>query len=160
MPAFARYIGIYYSEVQTPPASLPGLRIYGGDKGGPLAVEIAPPPSARKYRTRRGIAECLVERLAGETPTLVGIDHGFSFPLRYFEAHALKPDWDILLEAFQRHWPTDKDQAFADFVGDGIAGNEASHTSNSRWRRLTEERTGHATWILTAGHAGAASAAR
>jgi hypothetical protein len=34
-----------------------------------------------------------VERLDEDAPTLVGINHGFSFPLRYFEAHGLKPDW-------------------------------------------------------------------
>ena len=38
-------------------------------------------------------AEWLVERLAENVPTLVGIDHGFSFPLRYFEVHGLVPDW-------------------------------------------------------------------
>ena len=26
-----------------------------------------------------------------DRPTLVGIDHGLSFPLRYFEAHGLMP---------------------------------------------------------------------
>jgi ATP dependent DNA ligase domain len=33
------------------------------------------------------VAEWVVGRLAQDVPTLVGIDHGFSFPLRYFEAH-------------------------------------------------------------------------
>jgi len=32
-----------------------------------------------------------VELLAQDVPTLVGIGHGFSFPIRYFEAHGLKP---------------------------------------------------------------------
>lgn len=36
------------------------------------------------------MAENLVKLLTEETPTLIGIDHGFSFPLRYFEAHGLK----------------------------------------------------------------------
>ena len=55
-----------------------------------LPVEILPSPSHRKYWTRRGIAEYLVKRLAEDPPALVGIDHGFSFPLRYFEAHGLR----------------------------------------------------------------------
>jgi hypothetical protein len=38
---------------------------------------------ARKYWTRRGIAEWLADRLADDAPTLVGIDHRFPFPLRY-----------------------------------------------------------------------------
>jgi hypothetical protein len=37
-----------------------------------------PPPSPRKYWTRRGIAEWLIERLAEDVPSLVGIEHGFS----------------------------------------------------------------------------------
>jgi hypothetical protein len=54
--AFARHIGIDYSGAQTPTASLPGLRIYLAD-GDALRVEVAPPPSPRKYWSRRGIAE-------------------------------------------------------------------------------------------------------
>jgi len=82
-------------------------------------IEVGPPPSPRKYWTQRGIAEWLVERLAEPAQTLVGIDHGFSFPLRYFEVHRLKPDWPAFLDDFQRHWPTDED-VYVDFVRDGI----------------------------------------
>lgn len=49
----------------------------------------------------------------------VGIDHGFSFPLRYFEVHHLAPDWPTFLKDFQRHWPTDEDHLYVDFVRDG-----------------------------------------
>ena len=107
MGAFVRYIGIDYSGAQTPTASLKGLRVYLAEGDAP-PVEVPPPPSPRKYWTRRGIAEWLVERLAEDAPTLVGIDHGFSFPLRYFEVHGLKPDWPAFLDDFQRHWPTDE----------------------------------------------------
>ena len=78
------------------------------------------------------------------TPTLVGIDHGFSFPLRYFEVHGLKPDWPTFLDDFLRHWPTDEDHTYVDFVREGSAGNGAARTGNARWRRLTEERAGGA----------------
>jgi hypothetical protein len=77
--AFARHIGIDYSGTQTPTASLPGLRVYLAD-GDALPVEVAAPPSPRKYWSRRGIAEWLVERLSEEAPTLIGIDHGFGSP--------------------------------------------------------------------------------
>ena len=90
--AFTRYIGIDYSGAQTPEASLKGLRVYCAD-GAAAAQEVTPPPSPRKYWTRRGIAEWLADRLAEDAPTIVGIDHGFSFPLRYFEVHQLEPDW-------------------------------------------------------------------
>jgi hypothetical protein len=89
--SFTKFIGIDYSGAETPNASLKGLRVYLAE-GGALPVEVSPPPSPRKYWTRRGIAEWLVERLAEDTPTLVGIDHAFSFPLRYFEVHRLPPD--------------------------------------------------------------------
>jgi hypothetical protein len=143
MPSFQRYVGIDYSGAQVATASLPGLRVYAATDEAP-PVEIAPPPSLRKHWSRRGIAEWLVERLAEETPTLVGIDHGFSFPLRYFKAHGLPPDWPAFLDDFQRHWPTDDDHTYVDFVRDGLHGNGAARAGNPRWRRLTEERAGGA----------------
>jgi hypothetical protein len=143
MRRFARTIGIDYSGAETPTASLKSLRVYQADNDEP-PLEILPPLSPRKYWTRKGIAEWLLERLAEGVPTLVGIDHGFSFPLRYFEAHGLKPDWPSYLEDFQRHWPTDEDGVSVQFVRDGVAGNGAARMGNSRWRRLTEMRAGGA----------------
>jgi hypothetical protein len=139
MPAFARTIGIDYSGAKTPASSLKGLRVYLAE-GDALPVEVHPPPSPRKYWTRKGVAEWLVERLAEEVPTLVGIDHGFSFPSDYFETHGLLPDWQHFLDDFQRHWPTDEDHVYVDFVRHGSAGNGAARTGNARWRRLTEKR--------------------
>jgi hypothetical protein len=143
MPTFTRTIGIDYSGAQTPSASLKGLRVYLSEGVG-SPDEVHPPPSPRKYWTRKGVAHWLVERLSEKTPTLVGIDHGFSFPMRYFEMHGLEPDWPTFLDDFQRHWPTDEDHTYVDFVRDGSAGNGAARFGNSRWRRLTEERAGGA----------------
>jgi len=143
MPAFTKYIGIDYSGAETPTASLKGLRVYLAE-GDAAPSEVLPPPSPRKYWTRKGVAHWLIERLAENMPTLVGIDHGFSFPLRYFEFHGLEPDWPAFLEDFHRHWPTDEDHTYVDFVRDGSVGNGAAREGNSRWRRLTEERAGGA----------------
>jgi len=139
MAAFARYIGIDYSGAETPTSSLKGLRVYQV-AGNRQPAEVLPPPSQRKYWTRRGVAEWLVERLAEDVPSLAGIDHGFSFPVRYFEVHQLQPDWSTFLEDFRLHWPTDADNTYVDFVRDGLIGNGAARTGNSRWRRLTEIR--------------------
>ena len=136
--AFERYVGIDYSGAQTPSSSLKGLRIYAANRSN-APQEVEPPTSPRKYWTRRGIAEWLVERLSEVPPTLVGIDHGFSFPLQYFEEHGLRLDWPSFLDDFQRHWPTDED-IYVDFVREGAAGNGAARSGNSRWRRLTELR--------------------
>jgi hypothetical protein len=140
-PAFGRYIGIDYSGAKTPISSLKGLRVSMADPNTP-AVEVLPPPSPHKYWTRRGIAKCLVERLSEDQSTLVGIDHGFSFPLQYFETHHLPHYWPAFLDDFQRHWPTDGDDIYVDFVREGNVGNGAARSGNSRWRRLTELRTG------------------
>jgi len=143
MRAFERKIGIDYSGAETPTSSLKGLRAYLAE-GDAAPQEVLPPPSPRKYWTRRGIAEWLAERLAEDVPTLVGIDHGFSFPLRYFEAHGLLPDWSAFLDDFQRHWPTDEDHTYVDFVRNGTAGHGALRQGDRKWRRLTEVRAGGA----------------
>ena len=117
-----------------------GLARLSGGRAMRRPSEVLPPPSPRKYWTRRGIAEWLVERLAEDVPTLVGIDHGFSFPLRYFETHRLPPDWPAFLDDFQRHWPTDEDHTYVDFVRDGSAATARRAWATPRWRRLTEER--------------------
>lgn len=143
MPTFARTIGIDYSGAQTPSASLKGLRIYLAEEDG-YPLEVLPPPSPRKYWTRKGVAEWLIDRLGEDVPTLVGIDHGFSFPLDYFETHGLLHDWPQFLDDFQHHWPTDGDHIYVDFVRDGTAGIGAARLGNARWRRLTEKRAGAA----------------
>lgn len=140
MPLFQRYIGIDYSGAMSPTSSLKGLRVYVATPlEGPL--EVQPPPSAKTYWTRRGIAHWLSRELSGETKTLVGIDHGFSFPLAYFQKYKLPHDWPALLDDFQQHWPCDEDYVCVDFVRYGSHGNGAARTGNSTWRRLAEVRT-------------------
>src|SRR4029077_14470694 len=110
-PFFDRYIRIDYSEARTPTSSLKGLRIYIADQTVP-PHERVPPRSPRRYWARRGIAEWLGTQVSGEKPLLVGIDHGFSFPLRYFERHRLQHDWPLFLEDFQHRWPTDETNTY------------------------------------------------
>jgi hypothetical protein len=134
---FDRYIGIDYSGAEVPTSSLKGLRVYQGDR---LTTprEVAPPESPRWYWTRREIAEWLVAELSSGPQSIVGIDHGFSFPLRYFQRHGLPLDWPLFLDDFQKHWPTDDDNMYVDFIRDGVYGNGAARCGDSRWRRLTE----------------------
>lgn len=105
-------------------------------------AEVRPPGGKRKHWSRRGLAEWLAGELRAGPPAFVGIDHAFSFPLRYFEAHMLPPDWPAFLDDFQRHWPTDEEHMYVDFIRDGLRGHGAARQGNSRWRRLTEERCG------------------
>jgi len=140
MPLFERYVGIDYSGAETPASSLPGLAVFGASTGMP-PQRVGPPPGPKKHWTRHGLAEWLVARLRECPPALVGIDHAFSFPVRYFEKHRVPPGWDAFLDDFQAHWPTDEDHTYVDFVRDGVCGDGAARSGSSRWRRLTEERT-------------------
>ena len=135
--AFDRYIGVDYSGAETPSSSLRGLRMYIADRV-LMPVEVPPPLGPRKYWTRRGIAERLVELLSEGRPTLVGIDHGFSFPLQYFEQHHLPLDWPSFLDDFQRHWPTDGD-IYVDFVRDGSSGREIPSLLATWWTKSGRE---------------------
>lgn len=141
IPTFDQYVGIDYSGAETPVTSLKRLRVFIANRGSP-AFEVLPPPSPRKYWTRRGIAELLVGLLSEDRPTLIGIDHAFSFPLRYFETYHLLPDWASFLNDFQKHWPTDEDHTSVDDVRYGLCGNGAARSGDSRWRRLTDVRAG------------------
>jgi hypothetical protein len=136
---FRHYIGIDYSGAKKPISGLKGLRVYIADRSS-LPVEVQPPSSPHKYWTRRGIAEWLVSRLSEDSPALVGIDHGFSFPMRYFEKYGLPLDWIGFLDDFQRHWPTDDDHTYVDFVRNGSVGDGAARIGDPHWRRLTEMR--------------------
>lgn len=138
-PQFERYIGIDYSGAETPTSGLKGLRVYIATGEGE-AMEVIPPPGPKRYWTRQTVAHWLLETLSQTTPTIVGIDHGFSFPLRYFEYHQILPNWDVFLRDFHRHWPTDEPHIYVDFVRDGLAGNGGARTGDPKWRRITEQR--------------------
>lgn len=138
---FDRYIGIGYSGAETAVSSLKGLRVYLADHSAE-PHEAAPPPGTRRYWTRKAMAHWLVERLSEPSRTLAGIDHGFSFPLPYFEKYGLSHDWPAFLDDFQKHWPTDEDNTYVDFVRDGLCGSAAVRCGDSRWRRITEVRAG------------------
>jgi hypothetical protein len=129
-PLFRRYIGIDYSGAASPDSKLKGLQVS-------MATPETPVELLTPQWTRRGVADWLQARLAEDTPTLVGIDHGFSFPLAYFERHQLPLDWPAFLKDFHHHWPTDAASVES-------LRPHATRTGNSRWRRLCEIRSGSA----------------
>lgn len=140
-PFFQEYIGVDYSGAKTPESSLKGLRVYRASRE-VSPVEVMPPPGPRTYWSRRGLAAWLLARLSEEASTLVGIDHGFSFPLRYFERHLLEPDWSAFLDDYHQHWPTDTQGTSVDCIRYGWLGQGAARSGSARWRRMTEERVG------------------
>jgi hypothetical protein len=140
---FGCFVGIDYSGAETPTSSLKGLRVYWAECVS-LPVEVQPPQSPRTYWTRRGIAAWLVELLKGERPALVGIDHGFSFPVQYFDKYHLPHDWPAFLDDFQRHWPTDEDRTTVEVLRQPNESEQGGRLGEASWRRLTEERAGAA----------------
>ena len=144
MPRFARYIGVDYSGAETPTSGLKGLRVFTADASGNAAEEMLPPPSHRKHWTRQGLAQWLAAQVNAGPPTLIGIDHGFSFPLRYFARHRLPPDWPAFLDDFQAHWPTDEENTYVCFIRDGNCGAGDQRQGDPKWLRLTEQWTASA----------------
>jgi hypothetical protein len=123
--AFRRYLGIHYSGAETPDSGLKNLRVYNATPDTP-AQEVLPPPGPRKYWSRRELAHWLARELAGDIPTIVGIDHALSFPLRYFEVHRLPPDW----MAFLRRLP----QTLADRCAAHLRGLHSQRVPRGRVR--------------------------
>jgi hypothetical protein len=140
MPQFGRYIGIDYSGAEPADSSCKGLRVFVADGSGE-PMQVQPPPSPRRYWTRRGLAEWLCNELGGETPTIVGIDHAFSFPLAYFEKYRLSSDWQDFLVDFQHHWPTDERNTYVSFIREGTAGRGLKRTGERSWLRIAEQWT-------------------
>lgn len=135
---FERYIGIDYSGAGAADAKLPGLRAYVAYGDGEIE-EIRPHNADRKIHwSRPELAAWLAERLDDGTPTIAGIDHAFSFPAVYFDTHGIERDWDVFLDDFHLHWPTDA-HAVADVLN-GKAGRGDARKGNSRWFRLTDTR--------------------
>lgn len=136
---FRRYLGIRYAGAETPDSGLKSLRVYRATPATP-PQEVLPPPGPRQYWCRRELVHRLAETLAREAPTLVGIDHALSFPLRNFEVHWLPPDWRIFLEDLHRHWPTDAPHTYLDFILNGACGEGAERMGSPRGMRMTAQR--------------------
>jgi hypothetical protein len=120
-PRFNCYIGIDYSGAETPDSSCKGIRVFMAEGSG-TPEQVQPPPSPRRYWTRRGLAEWLSNELGNVTPTIVGIDHAFSFPIEYFDKYGLPRDWPNFLLDFQKHWPTHEPHTYIDFIRHGSFG--------------------------------------
>ena len=114
---FERYIGIDYSGAETPESRIKGLQIYEASQN----AEPSPVRPGLPFRnwSRQHVAHWLLAELQRGAPLLIGIDHGFSFPLSYFERYTLD-SWPAFLDDFCRYWPTDQRYCYVDFIRDGM----------------------------------------
>nr|WP_320010456.1 hypothetical protein [uncultured Desulfobulbus sp.] len=138
-PLYQHYIGIDYSGAQASDTGIKGLRVYAASGTTPPS-EVLPSSPRHRFWSRRALAYWLLEQLNTNQPTIIGIDHGFSFPLQYFEAHSLEKYWPEFLKDFQHHWPTDLQKTSVQQIRDHQLGNGQARQGNSRWRRLVEVR--------------------
>lgn len=111
---FTRYIGIDYSGAEAPVSRLRGLQVYACSQTSvPRAVE--PYDQGAHNWCRKEVARYVHECLRADEPCIIGIDHGFSFPLSYLRRHEIA-NWDAFLRHFCEHWPTARDHMYVDFV--------------------------------------------
>lgn len=125
MTQFARYVGIDYSGAEAPVSRLRALQVYACAGAG--AVDAVQPydRGARNW-CRKEVGRYLRECLLGDAPCIIGIDHGFAFPLGYFERHDLA-SWDAFLGHFCSRWRTDFDHMHVEFARrDNPVGGDAN----------------------------------
>lgn len=126
MNNFELFIGIDYSGAETPEARLKGLQVYAARPDDSCEKRFSPALSNNGKPcnwTRAEIAGMLLDQTRQGVRFLAGIDHGFSFPLSYFERYGLK-SWSEFLADFSHHWPTDQPHTYVDFVREGVLHRE------------------------------------
>jgi len=106
---FETYIGIDYSGAATPEKRSRTIQVYMGtcDSKPSLVRSPASMPDKTRNWNRREVSAWLTERLSRNNRCIVGIDHGFSFPVSYFKRYKLRT-WNSFLKDFVKHWPTDR----------------------------------------------------
>lgn len=115
------FIGIDYSGAEAPTSRLKALQVYAARPGGAPEKQSSPTRSNNGKPvnwTRAEVAGWLIDLARKGVRYAAGIDHGFSFPLSYFERYRLG-DWPAFLVDFVQYWPTDQNHVYVDFIRDG-----------------------------------------
>ena len=105
MSMFKRYVGIDYSGQGKPNRAYAAIQVY-------VAWDDNPPerkqrPNSEYNWSRKSLADWLLRILTEPTPTIVGIDHAFSFPFNFLRQHDIG-NWEAFLTEFCKQWPTDQ----------------------------------------------------
>jgi hypothetical protein len=137
-------VGIDYSGADTPEARLPGLQVYAAAAG---QAALAVRPGDGRHWSRRTAANWLRDTVLDSGRVIIGVDHGFAFPVSYFDRVGLK-DWPEFLEDFTAHWPTDREGVTVRDVREGRAagagGSLQGRTGSNDEFRLCERWTASA----------------
>ena len=141
---FDLHIGIDYSGRESPLSRTSALQVYAAsDREEPSRI-MSPACTAGKRRNwcRKEVAEWLIEQARKDITFIAGIDHGFSFPINYFERYKLK-SWEHFMDDFCEHWPTDEDRTHVDSIRKHQDG-PPDRTGSNKDFRLTEKWTSSA----------------
>lgn len=143
MTQFDRYVGVDYSGAGTPESPQQGIRVFVSTANKPLqaASEVVSRGRSRNW-SRADLTDWLLEILNQPQRSIIGIDHGFSAPERYFEAHEIERAWPSFLTDFCAHWPTALPTVRVRDVRMGIAGSGAARSGSATWRRACEKACG------------------
>jgi hypothetical protein len=114
---FQTYIGIDYSGAKTAISRLKGLRVCKATRNAEPTI-VKSIVGENWNWTRKDLAHWCLEQLKRDDPTIIGIDHGFSFPVSYMKRYQIS-NWDQFLEDFQKHWPTDQEDSSVEGLRDG-----------------------------------------
>ncbi len=137
---FSSFVGIDYSGAGKPGTRSSTIQVYMAERGSqPRSVD-SPKTGLKSIRNwnRVEVHYWLLDYLRTHHNTIVGIDHGFSFPRSYFEKYKLS-DWDKFLSDFAAAWPTDAENATVEQFR-----CDSTRTGDSRTLRLTERWTSSA----------------
>lgn len=103
---FRRYVGIDYSGKGKPTSAYAAIQVYiASDEKPPEQKQR--PNSTYNWSRKSLLADWLLEILAEPTPTIVGIDHAFSFPFDFLRQHDIG-NWEAFLAEFCKHWHADR----------------------------------------------------
>ncbi len=134
---FDNYIGIDYSGAKTVESRLKGLQVYEATQDEQPA-KITTPAQGVKNWSRLEVAQYCKDVLESDEISIIGIDHGFSFPIDYMKRYGIN-SWDDFLLDFVRHWPTSEPLTRVDSVR-----NNNPRIGEAKELRLCEE------WTATA----------
>ncbi len=97
-------------------------------------TRVLPPAGIHRNWSRKELAHWCLEELKGEAPVIIGIDHGFSFPLSYMKRYRIER-WDQFLDDFQRHWPTNQDERSVEAlrIGNKRTGKHTEFRMTENW---------------------------
>ena len=131
---FKSYIGIDYSGAGKPITRTSSIQVYAAEKDNDPQCVASPKstPKAKRNWNRIELHQWLLDYLQCHEGTIIGIDHGLSFPRSYFKRYQIS-DWDAFLADFTSAWPTDAEDATVEQFRDS-----SNRNGNSQELRLTE----------------------